>query len=226
MVFNRRTLPQAVDQGQGETRPDITVDESELLARLRAGDDARLRGARPDLLAPPARRRAAHRRQRRRRARRHPGRVSLRVSQPANFHGDARLSTWLHRIVVNSALMKLRTRKRKPEESIEPLLPAFLADGHYAEKILRRGASRPTPRCRASRDAGSWSAATSTSCPRASVPFCSCATSKGWTPRKPPACSTRHPTPSRFASTAPGPPCARCWRRISVEVSCEMPRVR
>ena len=31
--------------------------------------------------------------------------------------------------------MKLRTRRRKPEESIEPLLPAFLADGHHAERF-------------------------------------------------------------------------------------------
>lgn len=46
------------------------------------------------------------------------------------FEGNARLSTWLHRIVVNAALMKLRTRRRKPEQSIEDLLPGFLEDGH------------------------------------------------------------------------------------------------
>jgi len=46
------------------------------------------------------------------------------------FEGHARLSTWLHRIVVNAALMKLRTRRRKPEEPLDDLLPAFLADGH------------------------------------------------------------------------------------------------
>ncbi|MCC6130739.1 MAG: sigma-70 family RNA polymerase sigma factor [Acidobacteria bacterium] len=34
-------------------------------------------------------------------------------------------ATWLHRIVVNACLMKLRSRKHRPEESIEPLLPAF-----------------------------------------------------------------------------------------------------
>lgn len=51
------------------------------------------------------------------------------------FAGDSRLSTWLHRIVVNTALMKLRRRRRKPEESIEPLLPTFLADGHHAERF-------------------------------------------------------------------------------------------
>jgi len=50
----------------------------------------------------------------------------------AAFEGDARLSTWLHRIVVNACLMKLRTRRRKPEEPIDELLPAFLEDGHQA----------------------------------------------------------------------------------------------
>jgi RNA polymerase sigma-70 factor (ECF subfamily) len=47
-----------------------------------------------------------------------------------SFAGEARLSTWLHRIVVNAALMKLRTRRRKPEQPIDDLLPAFEADGH------------------------------------------------------------------------------------------------
>jgi len=51
------------------------------------------------------------------------------------FSEQAQLSTWLHRIVVNAALMKLRSRKRKPEESIEPLLPTFQADGHHVEEF-------------------------------------------------------------------------------------------
>lgn len=46
------------------------------------------------------------------------------------FEGQSRLSTWLHRIVVNAALMKLRSRRAHPEESIEPLLPTFQEDGH------------------------------------------------------------------------------------------------
>lgn len=46
------------------------------------------------------------------------------------FAGDAKLSTWLHRIVVNTALMRLRTRKRRPEEPLDSLLPAFKDDGH------------------------------------------------------------------------------------------------
>ncbi len=52
------------------------------------------------------------------------------------FEGHAKLSTWLHRIVVNKALMRLRTRKRKPEEPIEPLLPAFKEDGHQVQAAV------------------------------------------------------------------------------------------
>ncbi len=48
------------------------------------------------------------------------------------FDGQASLGTWLHRIVVNACLTKLRTRRRHPERSIEDLLPAFLDDGHQA----------------------------------------------------------------------------------------------
>jgi RNA polymerase sigma-70 factor (ECF subfamily) len=51
------------------------------------------------------------------------------------FEGNAKLSTWLHRIAVNAALMKLRTRKRKPEQSIESLLPAFMDDGLHEERF-------------------------------------------------------------------------------------------
>ncbi len=50
-----------------------------------------------------------------------------------SFEGGARLSTWLHRIVVNAALMKLRTRRRKPEKPIEDLMPGFIEDGHFAQ---------------------------------------------------------------------------------------------
>ncbi|HWW92559.1 MAG TPA: sigma-70 family RNA polymerase sigma factor [Vicinamibacteria bacterium] len=49
-----------------------------------------------------------------------------------SFEGASRVSTWLHRIAVNVALMKLRSQRRKPEASIEGLLPAFLEDGHHA----------------------------------------------------------------------------------------------
>jgi RNA polymerase sigma-70 factor (ECF subfamily) len=48
------------------------------------------------------------------------------------FNGDAMLSTWLHRIVVNAALVQLRTKRRRGEQPIEPLLPRF---GHGGEWI-------------------------------------------------------------------------------------------
>src|SRR5688572_22511196 len=51
------------------------------------------------------------------------------------FAGSCQLSTWLHRIVVNTALMRLRSKRRKPEDSIEALLPAFQEDGHHVEQF-------------------------------------------------------------------------------------------
>jgi RNA polymerase sigma-70 factor (ECF subfamily) len=49
------------------------------------------------------------------------------------FDGDGLIATWLHRIVVNACLMKLRSAKRRPEESIEEYLPAFTEDGRIAK---------------------------------------------------------------------------------------------
>ena len=53
----------------------------------------------------------------------------------ASFNGQSRITTWLHRIVTNAALMKLRTRGRRPEDSIEDLLPNYLEDGHHVEQF-------------------------------------------------------------------------------------------
>lgn len=52
------------------------------------------------------------------------------------FEAGAKLSTWLHRIVVNSALMRLRTKRRHPEEDIDELLPQFAADGHQVRESV------------------------------------------------------------------------------------------
>jgi RNA polymerase sigma-70 factor, ECF subfamily len=51
-----------------------------------------------------------------------------------SFAGEARLSTWLHRIVVNAALMQLRSRRRRNEEPIEKLLPHFNEEGKWADE--------------------------------------------------------------------------------------------
>jgi RNA polymerase sigma-70 factor (ECF subfamily) len=75
----------------------------------------------------------------------------------AGFRGDARLGTWLHRIVVNAALGRLRRRKRRPEHGAElldvtELLPRFRENGypeqfhepwvHPAEELATRAETR------------------------------------------------------------------------------------
>jgi len=72
------------------------------------------------------------------------------------FDAHAQLSTWLHRIVVNASLMRLRTQRRRPEEAIEDLLPRFAEDGHQplpnepwsenAETLLQRAEIRSVVR--------------------------------------------------------------------------------
>ncbi len=64
------------------------------------------------------------------------------------FEGEARFTTWLHRIVVNAALMKLRTRRRKPEQPFDDQnfhqlsapqeSPALRAEREQARDRLRR----------------------------------------------------------------------------------------
>jgi RNA polymerase sigma-70 factor (ECF subfamily) len=46
------------------------------------------------------------------------------------FEERSSLGTWLHRILVNAALMRLRKRQSHPERSIEELLPHF-GDGEH-----------------------------------------------------------------------------------------------
>ena len=43
----------------------------------------------------------------------------------AKFEGRSTLKTWLHRIVVNQALMSLRKSRRQSEESLDDLMPQF-----------------------------------------------------------------------------------------------------
>jgi RNA polymerase sigma-70 factor, ECF subfamily len=51
------------------------------------------------------------------------------------FEGNSTLGTWLHRIMVNVCLMKLRSRTRRTEVSIDALLPTFDASGHHANAV-------------------------------------------------------------------------------------------
>lgn len=55
----------------------------------------------------------------------------------ATFEGKAQLSTWLHRIAANAALMKLRSKSRRGEGQLsddegEELLPKFIGFGSHA----------------------------------------------------------------------------------------------
>ena len=49
------------------------------------------------------------------------------------FEGNSMVSTWLHRIVVNTSLERLRRKRRKPEESIDHLLPRFEETREWAD---------------------------------------------------------------------------------------------
>jgi RNA polymerase sigma-70 factor (ECF subfamily) len=52
-----------------------------------------------------------------------------------SFAGNCRLGTWLHRIVVNASLAKLRSRRRRPTVPIENLLPTFDTTGHHVRCV-------------------------------------------------------------------------------------------
>jgi RNA polymerase sigma-70 factor (ECF subfamily) len=52
-----------------------------------------------------------------------------------SFEAKSTLGTWLHRIVVNASLAKLKSRARRPELSLDGLLPAFDRTGHHAQPI-------------------------------------------------------------------------------------------
>ncbi|MFN7020005.1 MAG: sigma-70 family RNA polymerase sigma factor [Phycisphaerales bacterium] len=129
-----------VTPGDDRAVEDSLVRDAELIARLRSGEESAfvemisLYGGRSLMVA----------------------RRFMRTEQDAEdavqdaflsvfknldrFDENARLSTWLHRIVVNACLMRLRSQRRRPETSIESLLPTFLPDGHQSRP------NRPWPR--------------------------------------------------------------------------------
>ena len=120
-----------------DVSPDLQAEQEEedaLLAELRSGNDAAyerfVRATTPRLLAVARRILGSE----------DDAQDALQDAYTSafraldRFEGKARLSTWLHRIVVNRALMRLRTRKRHPEESIDRLLPPYSEDGHQAHE--------------------------------------------------------------------------------------------
>ena len=109
--------------------PAALAAKDPLLDRLRAGDESSfaelVRSTSPRLLA--TLRRMLRSEEDARDALQETFLAAFRALE--TFEGQAQLSTWLHRIAINAALMKLRSRRRHPEESIEDLLPRFDADG-------------------------------------------------------------------------------------------------
>lgn len=129
--MNVSTLSQFGAESPGLLAGEIECDEdSALLGRLRAGDEAAfeelLQGNGGRMLATA--RRIVRSDEDARDVVQEAFLLAFR-SLPS-FAGRARLSTWLHRIVINVSLMRLRRRRRRPEVSIEDQLPRFAADGH------------------------------------------------------------------------------------------------
>ena len=116
------------------THPTPTRRNEALVARIRAGEDAAfeelVRTYTSRLLAVSRRILGSHEE-----AKDAVQETFLAAFQSIDrFRGEANLGTWLSRIAVNQCLMKLRSRRRKPEQSIEDLLPTFLPDGHQVRE--------------------------------------------------------------------------------------------
>ena len=56
------------------------------------------------------------------------------------FEKKSSLKTWLHKIVVNQSLMKLRSRTGIREESLDEIMHKFDEDGHYIQSYDGRPA--------------------------------------------------------------------------------------
>jgi RNA polymerase sigma-70 factor (ECF subfamily) len=117
----------------GASPPSPEGDEGALLRRLRAGDAAAfetlVRTNAPRLLS--VARRMLRNEEDARDALQEAFLQAFRGI--GRFEGGARLSTWLHRILVNASLMRIRSQGRRPEQPIEELLPRFYEDGHRVD---------------------------------------------------------------------------------------------
>jgi len=125
----------AVETASPEDQDAFNSGDAEILARVRAGDDSACEAL----------------------VRQHGGRMLavarrlLRTEEDSadavqdaflaafrsldSFEGHSALGTWLHRIVVNVCLMKLRARSRSREVRIEDLLPTFDETGHHSRPV-------------------------------------------------------------------------------------------
>jgi RNA polymerase sigma-70 factor (ECF subfamily) len=52
-----------------------------------------------------------------------------------NFQGESTLRTWLHRIIINTCLMRKRANSRRPCRSIEECCPSFDETGHHTQPV-------------------------------------------------------------------------------------------
>jgi DNA-directed RNA polymerase specialized sigma24 family protein len=152
-----------------------TLDEEQLVARLQAGDETAyevlVRTYAGRLLA-IARRMLASEED----ARDAVQEVFISVFRNlGKFEGESRLSTWLHRVAVNTALMKLprgaAIRKIRSTRSCRP----------FWRTVTTKSSSAPgkNPQMRRWRASAGrhWSADASISCRRRTVPFCCSVTS-------------------------------------------------
>ena len=51
------------------------------------------------------------------------------------FQGKSAFSSWVYRITLNATYMKLRSKKKEPNVSLEDLLPSYNGSGYQQEKI-------------------------------------------------------------------------------------------
>tara|TARA_Y100001960_G_C14476861_1_gene729799 strand:+ start:133 stop:762 length:630 start_codon:yes stop_codon:yes gene_type:complete len=51
------------------------------------------------------------------------------------FQGKSAFSSWVYRIAVNASYMRLRSKKKEPNVSIDELMPSFNSAGFQQEKI-------------------------------------------------------------------------------------------
>ncbi|MDA0691330.1 MAG: sigma-70 family RNA polymerase sigma factor [Nitrospinae bacterium] len=51
------------------------------------------------------------------------------------FKGNSAFSSWVYRITLNATYMKMRSKKKEPNVSLEDLLPSYNSSGYQHEKI-------------------------------------------------------------------------------------------